>query len=220
MQPHPQKSIGGALVDVFDAALSLVKTELRLLSRRVGNVVKAKGIGVVLLLAAVAPLSLALIFLILALFYALLLVLPAWASALIIALLALVVTGVLVMLGIKRLSAEVKDDAQSSEELAREEVQHAEKQLEKAEKQTEKDHKKVEKAEEKLARAEADLRRETSGQSNSGQSGKGTSVAGTGAQATTTVYSAPSSGSASGATLQPDGIPVSTRPEITEEDRK
>ncbi|ADV68119.1 phage holin family protein [Deinococcus maricopensis] len=104
------KSIGGALVDVFDAAVSLVKTEVTLLARRIGQIAKAKGLGVVLLLGAVAPLTMALIFLILAVFYGLMrLGLGAWAAALVIALVSFVVTGVLVMMGIKKLTADVDD---------------------------------------------------------------------------------------------------------------
>lgn len=245
MQPHQPKSIGSAIVDVFDAALGLVKTELRLLSRRVGSIIRAKGVGVVLLLAAAAPLSLALIFLILALFYALLLFLPAWASALIIAVLALVVTGVLVMLGVRRLTAEVKDETASGEQLAREEVKDAEKKLEKAEKQSEKDDKRIEKAERDLAKAQEDLRRETRVSSSSpGTSSQGigeaSSPSGAVAPPPTTSTrpppGAPTSGagretviaptqtphSSSAPSVRPadeDGIPVSTKPDLPEEDR-
>ncbi|PYE54506.1 phage holin family protein [Deinococcus yavapaiensis] len=157
MQPQPPKSIGGALVDVFDAAMALVKTEIRLVARRVGNVAKEKGLGALLLLAAAAPLSLALIFLILALFYGLIaLGLPSWASALIIAILALVVTGILVMLGIRRLTAEVKDDTPTEQDLVREDVGRAEKKLDKAEKDLEKN---VEKGEKRVDSAERALER-------------------------------------------------------------
>ncbi|GAA5513347.1 hypothetical protein Dcar01_02080 [Deinococcus carri] len=106
-----RKSMGGALVDVFDAGVTLVKTEIRALLRQVTNVVKAKGIGVVLLLGSVGPLLMGLIFLILAVFYGLMrLGLGAWAAALLIAIVAFVLTGVLIMMGLKRLSAEVPSD--------------------------------------------------------------------------------------------------------------
>ncbi|EYB68786.1 hypothetical protein DEIPH_ctg017orf0144 [Deinococcus phoenicis] len=106
-----RKSIGGALVDVFDAGVTLVKTEIRAVARQVGNVAKAKGIGVVLLLGAVGPLLMGLIFLILAVFYGLMrLGLGAWAAALLIALVAFVLTGVLIMMGLKKLGAEVPND--------------------------------------------------------------------------------------------------------------
>ncbi|UBV41607.1 phage holin family protein [Deinococcus taeanensis] len=103
-----RKSMGGALVDVFDAAMTLVKSEISAVARKAGQIAKAKGIGAVLLLAATGPLILGLIFIILAVFYGLMrLGLGAWAAALIIALLSFAVTGLLVMLGLKKLSAEV-----------------------------------------------------------------------------------------------------------------
>lgn len=103
-----RKSMGGALVDVFDAGLTLVKAEINNVGRKAGEMAKAKGVGAVMLLAAVGPLIMGLIFLILMLFYGLMaLGLPAWASALIIALLSFVLTGALVMLGIQKLGAEV-----------------------------------------------------------------------------------------------------------------
>ncbi|WP_245872907.1 phage holin family protein [Deinococcus planocerae] len=106
-----RKSMGGALVDVFDAGVTLVKAEVRNLLGQVTAVVKAKGIGVVLLLASVGPLVLGLIFLILAVFYALIaLGLPAWASALIIGLLSLGVTAGLILFGLRRLSAQVPQE--------------------------------------------------------------------------------------------------------------
>ncbi|MCP2013159.1 hypothetical protein L1280_000287 [Deinococcus sp. HSC-46F16] len=103
-----RKSMGSALVDVFDAAVALAKTEVRGIAHQVGQVAKAKGLGVVLLLGATGPLILGLVFLILALFYGLMrLGLGAWAAALIIALLSFVVMGVLVVMGLRKLSAEV-----------------------------------------------------------------------------------------------------------------
>lgn len=106
-----RKSLGGALVDVFDAGVTLVKTEIRAVGRQVGNVAKAKGLGLVLLLGAVGPLLMGLIFLILAVFYGLMrLGLGAWAAALLIALVAFALTGALVLMGIKKLGAEVPND--------------------------------------------------------------------------------------------------------------
>lgn len=101
-----RRSVGGALIEVFDAGVVLVKTEARALIKQGTEIVKAKGMGVVLLLAAVAPLAMALIFLILAVFYLLSLFMPAWAAALLVALLGLIVAGVLVALGLGRLKAE------------------------------------------------------------------------------------------------------------------
>lgn len=106
-----RKSMGSALVEVFDAAVALAKTEVRGLAHQVGQVAKAKGLGVVLLLGATGPLILGLVFLILAVFYGLIrLGLGAWAAALIIALLSFVVMGALVMMGLRKLSAEVPRD--------------------------------------------------------------------------------------------------------------
>ncbi|WP_216323447.1 phage holin family protein [Deinococcus aestuarii] len=106
-----RKSMGGALVDVFDAGVTLVKAEVRNLLGQVTAVVKAKGIGVVLLLASVGPLVLGLVFLILAVFYGLIrLGLGAWAAALLIALLGFALTGALIFLGLKRLSAQVPQE--------------------------------------------------------------------------------------------------------------
>lgn len=106
-----RKSMGGALVDVFDAGVSLVKSEINTVTRRVGDTAKAKGLGVVLLLAAAGPLVMALIFLILAVFYGLVrLGLGPWLAALLISLFSLAVTGGLVFVGMKRLSAEIPSD--------------------------------------------------------------------------------------------------------------
>lgn len=106
-----RKSMGGALVDVFDAAVVLVKSEINAVLKKVGAVAKEKGVGVVLLLGALAPLTLAAIFLILFVFYGLMrLGLGAWAAALIIGLLSLAAAAAMVMLGIQKLSAEVDTD--------------------------------------------------------------------------------------------------------------
>ena len=106
-----KKSMGGALVDVFDAALVLVKTEINTLVKKVSDIAKAKGIGALMLVAALGPLVLALMFLILAVFYGLMrLGLGAWAAALVIALVSLLVTGALVFLGLQKLGAEVDTD--------------------------------------------------------------------------------------------------------------
>lgn len=106
-----RKSMGGALVDVFDAGVTLVKSEITVVARKAGQIAKAKGIGAVLLLAATGPLILGLVFIILAVFYGLMrLGLGAWAAALIIAILSFVVTGALIFMGIKKLGADVQMD--------------------------------------------------------------------------------------------------------------
>jgi Putative Actinobacterial Holin-X, holin superfamily III len=106
-----RKSMGGALVDVFDAGLTLVKSEINAVARKAGQIAKAKGIGAVLLLAATGPLILGLVFVILAVFYGLMrLGLGAWAAALLIAILSFVVTAALIFIGIQKLGAEVPMD--------------------------------------------------------------------------------------------------------------
>ncbi len=105
------KGLGGSLIDVFDAAVNLIKTEAGVLTQRATETVKAKGLGVVLLLAATGPLILGLIFIILALFYGLVrLGLGPWAAALFIALASFGLTGLLIVMGLGRLSAKVKED--------------------------------------------------------------------------------------------------------------
>ncbi|WP_291422972.1 phage holin family protein [Deinococcus sp.] len=106
-----RKSMGSALVDVFDAGVVLVKSEIKAVGTKVAAVVKAKGIGVVILLGAVGPLLLGLLFLILFLFYGLMrLGLGAWAAALLIALVSLALAGAMVMLGLQKLSTEIDTD--------------------------------------------------------------------------------------------------------------
>ncbi|AWN22921.1 hypothetical protein DKM44_06510 [Deinococcus irradiatisoli] len=105
------KGLGGSLIDVFDAAVNLIKTEAGVLTKRATDTIKAKGVGVVLLLAATGPLILGLIFIILALFYGLVrLGLGPWAAALFIALASFGLAGMLVIVGLGRLSAKVKED--------------------------------------------------------------------------------------------------------------
>ncbi|MFK7600717.1 phage holin family protein [Deinococcus sp. SM5_A1] len=133
-----RKSMGGAIVDVFDAGVTLVKSEINALVKKFSEIAKAKGIGVVLLLAATGPLVLALIFLILAVFYGLMrLGLGAWAAALLIAIFSFVVTGVMVLLGIRKLGAEVETEeprAKSFSSMTEDERLEAQYQAEQAEK--------------------------------------------------------------------------------------
>lgn len=133
-----RKSMGGAIVDVFDAGVTLVKSEINALVRKVSDIAKAKGVGVVLLLAATGPLVLALVFLILFVFYGLMrLGLGAWAAALLIAIFSFVVTGVMILLGIRKLGAEVDTDeprAKSFDAMTEDERLEAQYQAEQAEK--------------------------------------------------------------------------------------
>ncbi|CAM4155841.1 phage holin family protein [Deinococcus marmoris] len=133
-----RKSMGGAIVDVFDAGVTLVKSEINALVKKFSEIAKAKGIGVVLLLAATGPLVLALIFLILAVFYGLMrLGLGAWAAALLIAVFSFVVTGAMILLGIRKLGAEVQTEeprAKSFASMTEDERLEAQYQAEQAEK--------------------------------------------------------------------------------------
>ena len=105
------KSIGSALVDVFDAGVVLVKSEIKAVGNKVAAVAKAKGIGIVMLLGAVGPLLLGLLFLILFLFYGLMrLGLGAWAAALLLAIISLALAAAMVMLGLQKLGTEVDTD--------------------------------------------------------------------------------------------------------------
>ncbi|WP_135228031.1 phage holin family protein [Deinococcus fonticola] len=102
-----RKTMGSALVDVFDAGVVLVKSEINAVGKKVGDVAKAKGVGVALMLAAAGPIILGLIFLILAVFYLLSLWLPAWGAALVIALLSFALAGALIAFAMQKLSAHV-----------------------------------------------------------------------------------------------------------------
>lgn len=105
-----RKSMGSALVDVFDAGVVLVKSEINAVGKKVGDVAKAKGLGVAVILAAVGPLLMGLIFLILAVFYLLSLWMPAWGAALVIALFSFALTAALLMFAVRKLSAHVDTD--------------------------------------------------------------------------------------------------------------
>ncbi|MBB6098495.1 hypothetical protein HNR42_001929 [Deinobacterium chartae] len=108
MQPDPQtpKSIGAALVDVFDALITLVRTEISSTLSRVAAFAKQKGLGVALLLAALGPVLVAVVFLLLAAFYGLSSVMhPAWA-ALIMGIVSLLVAGAIGYMGLKKLGGE------------------------------------------------------------------------------------------------------------------
>lgn len=113
------KSIGGALVDVFDAGVSLVKSEITSIGRRVGDIAKAKGLGVVLLLAALVPLTLALIFLILFVYYGLIrLGLAPWSASLLIGVFSLIVTAGLIFMGLKKLGSDVPDSSDPTSKMS------------------------------------------------------------------------------------------------------
>ena len=218
MQPH--RTIGEALVDVYDSIVTLVRTELRLLTRRLGQVMKAKALGVALLFAAVGPLLLAVIFLILALFYGLIdLGLEAWASALIVALLALIVTGALGFMGIKALTKEVHAD-ESPDEAARENVEAAHKNLDRQEKNLDKQEKQVEKAERNLHSAEEDLHKQQQGGARAPQAHVSQPESFGGRREEQFSGNLTTPGAVRDVKTDDGGIPVSTRPQLDEEERR
>jgi len=102
------KSIGGVLVEIFDSGLSLVKAESRSFIRRISELVKAKGLGVVLLLAALGPITVAVVFLLIGFFQLLVaLGLPSWGASFVMFAVSLLTAGILAFIGIKRLGAKV-----------------------------------------------------------------------------------------------------------------
>lgn len=105
------KGIGSALIEVFDAVVALIKAEVNVLINKFTAIAKEKGIGVVLLLGALAPLTLGAIFLVLFVFFGLMrLGLGAWAAALVLAVVSIAAAGGMVMFGLQKLSAEVEHD--------------------------------------------------------------------------------------------------------------
>ena len=102
------KSIGGVLVEIFDSALSLVKAESRSFIRKISEIVKAKGLGVVLLLAALGPISVAVVFLLIGFYQVLIaLKLPNWGASFVMFGVSILVAVILALIGIKRLGAKV-----------------------------------------------------------------------------------------------------------------
>jgi len=102
------KSIGGVLVEIFDSAFSLVKAESRSFLRKISNIVKAKGLGVVLLLAALGPITVAVIFLLIGFYQVLIaLKLPNWGASFVMFGVSILVAVILALIGIKRLGAKV-----------------------------------------------------------------------------------------------------------------
>ncbi|MBC7647111.1 MAG: phage holin family protein [Pseudopedobacter sp.] len=100
------KSIGGVLVEIFDSALSLVKIESRSFIGKISNIIKAKGLGVVLLLAALGPIGVAVVFLLIGFYQVLIaLQLPDWGASFVMFAVSLLVAGILAFIGIKRLGA-------------------------------------------------------------------------------------------------------------------
>lgn len=101
--PTPQKSLGELFADLSTQISALVRQEVQLAKTEITEKVSglAKGAAA---LAVAAFLGIAAFFvLLLAAVYALSLVLPAWAAALVVAIVLLIIAGVAAMIGIKML---------------------------------------------------------------------------------------------------------------------
>lgn len=105
-----RKSMGEALINVFDAVVILAKAEVNSIVSKLTEQAKQKGLGIVFIFAALIPLSMMLIFLILGFFFLLTLWLPLWGAAFVMAVVGLGLTALLVWLGMERLNKEVGDD--------------------------------------------------------------------------------------------------------------
>lgn len=97
------RSIPQLALEVVDAGLELVRTEVAIVREDVRRTVAARAAGVGLLAGAGVIGLLALVFLVLALFYALDATLSSAVAALLTALIVLVVAGVLASVGVRRL---------------------------------------------------------------------------------------------------------------------
>lgn len=99
------KTIGAALVDVFDAGMTLVKVELRSLGTKIAQAVRLKGMGVVLILSTLIPIGIAIVFLLLGFYQMLveLLHLPTWGASLVMFAISLITAAILAVLGARRL---------------------------------------------------------------------------------------------------------------------
>lgn len=104
-----RKTMGDALINVVDAAVVLVKAEINSIIRKLTEQAKVKGLGIVFIFAALVPLSMMLIFLILGFFFLLNLWLPLWGSAFVMSLLGLALTAALIYMGLHKLSTEIDD---------------------------------------------------------------------------------------------------------------
>ncbi|MFN8510133.1 MAG: phage holin family protein [Deinococcaceae bacterium] len=99
------KTIGAALVDVFDAGMTLIKVELRSIGTKIAQTVRLKGMGVVLILSTLIPIGIAVVFLLLG-FYQMLVELahiPTWGASLIMFAISLITAAILAVLGARRL---------------------------------------------------------------------------------------------------------------------
>lgn len=100
---NERKPIGNAFMDVINSFIQVVKAEIREVFQNIGAEIKRRGLGIVILLAALFPLLAAVIFLLMGLYQVLDLWLPSWGASFIMCLLALLLTGGMVMFALKKI---------------------------------------------------------------------------------------------------------------------
>lgn len=97
-------------MDVINAFIRVVKAEIAEVFQNIGAQIKQKGLGVLIMLAALFPLLAAVIFLLMALYQLLSLWLPSWGASLVMFLLSLLLTGGMVMFALKKIGGTDNDD--------------------------------------------------------------------------------------------------------------
>src|SRR3954454_12968446 len=102
----PERSIGTLLSDITGETVELVRQELGLFKAEMQEKLSRAGIGAALLGAGALVAYSGWLFLLLAAVYALALVLPPWAAALIVGVLVLAIGGVLALVGKNRMRAD------------------------------------------------------------------------------------------------------------------
>ena len=101
----PERPVSALLHDIAGNLEDFVRAELRLAKKEITQEAGKATAGVVMIVAGAMMLGIAGIFLLLAIVYALSLVMPAWAAALIVAGGEAVMAGIFVGVGIKRIKA-------------------------------------------------------------------------------------------------------------------
>ena len=102
----PERSLGTLLSDITGETVELVRQELSLFKAELQEKLSKAGIGAALLGAAALVAYSGWLFLLLAAVYALALVVPPWAAALIVGVLVLAIGGVLALVGKSRMRAD------------------------------------------------------------------------------------------------------------------
>jgi len=102
----PERSLGTLLSDITGETVELVRQELALFKTELQEKLTTAGIGAALLGAGALVAYSGWVFLLLAAVFALALVLPAWAAALIVGVLVVAIGGVLALVGKSRMRAD------------------------------------------------------------------------------------------------------------------